>query len=164
VEPTVYRSHGDRPLVDARTVWTGGLATALVAGLVALAGVLLAKGLLDTPVLVVTPAQVVRSVTPVNYAGIAAAGALLATGVLHVLLRNAPAPLSFFGWIVALVTVITMAWPFLTDAPVISKIVTAVVNLFIGVSIGSLLAGVGARACRSRRPTLVYDRNGLPPT
>ena len=37
--------------VDAARLWTGGLATALVAALVAVVGVLIARGLFDFPVL-----------------------------------------------------------------------------------------------------------------
>jgi hypothetical protein len=37
--------------VDAARLWTGGLATALVAALVAVVGVLIARGLFDVPVL-----------------------------------------------------------------------------------------------------------------
>ena len=40
-----------RQPVDAARLWTGGLATAVVAGLVALVGVLIARGLFDIPVL-----------------------------------------------------------------------------------------------------------------
>ena len=37
--------------MDAARLWTGGLATAVVAALVALVGVLIARGLFDIPVL-----------------------------------------------------------------------------------------------------------------
>ena len=40
-----------RQPVDAGRLWTGGLATAVVAALVALVGVLIARGLFDIPVL-----------------------------------------------------------------------------------------------------------------
>jgi hypothetical protein len=51
-----YAEGGDGPgqrrqPVDAARLWTGGLATAVVAALVALVGVLIARGLFDIPVL-----------------------------------------------------------------------------------------------------------------
>jgi len=48
--------------VDASRLWTGGLATALVAALVAFVGVLICRGLLDVPVL--APPARVPSATP----------------------------------------------------------------------------------------------------
>jgi hypothetical protein len=51
----------DRVRVDAARLWTGGLATALVAALVAVVGVLIARGLFDVPVLAL--AEKARSAT-----------------------------------------------------------------------------------------------------
>jgi hypothetical protein len=48
--------------VNAARLWTGGLATALVAALVAVVGVLIARGLFDVPVL--APPEKARSATP----------------------------------------------------------------------------------------------------
>jgi hypothetical protein len=42
------------PKLDAGRLWTGGVATAAVAALVAVAGVLIARGLFDVPVLAPT--------------------------------------------------------------------------------------------------------------
>jgi hypothetical protein len=51
-----------RQPVDAARLWTGGLATALVAALIAVVGVLIARGLFDIPVL--APAREGASATP----------------------------------------------------------------------------------------------------
>jgi hypothetical protein len=48
--------------VDAARLWTGGLATALVAALVAVVGVLIARGLFDVSVL--APPEKAPSATP----------------------------------------------------------------------------------------------------
>jgi hypothetical protein len=53
---------GRRPRVDAGRLWTGGLASALVAALVAVVGVVIARGLFDVPVL--APPARGRSATP----------------------------------------------------------------------------------------------------
>ena len=82
---------------------------------------------------------------------VSAAAALMATGLAHLLLVATPRPLSFFNWIVGLVTLLMVLFPFSTSAPMSQKIATATVDLVIGFAIGSLLNGVGARATR-RRP------------
>jgi hypothetical protein len=69
--------------VDARRLWTGGAATALVAALVVLVGVLIARGLLDVPVLAPTSEGALGDASTFQLAGYAAAAALLATGLLH---------------------------------------------------------------------------------
>ena len=118
------------PKLDAGRLWTGGLATAAVAALVAVAGVLIARGVFDVPV--------------------AALAALLATGLLHLLLLSTPRPGRFFGWIVGLATVIAAILPFMTDAELSTQVATAAINLAIGLAIGSLLSGVARSAMRPR--------------
>jgi hypothetical protein len=56
----------------------------------------------------------------------------------------------FFGWIVGLVTVVMVIFPFKTGATLAEKVATAVVYLVIGIAIGTLVAGVGERATRIR--------------
>jgi len=51
----------------------------------------------------------------------------------------------FFGWIVGLVTVAMMVMPFAFDASTASKVSTALINMIIGIAIGSLLSAVLAR-------------------
>jgi hypothetical protein len=57
----------------------------------------------------------------------------------------------FFGWIVALVTAITVIFPFSTTAALDAKIATAVVGLVIGVATGMLAGGVAARSAPGAR-------------
>jgi len=47
-------------------------------------------------------------------------------------------------------------FPFSTTAPLAQKAATAVVNLVLGIAIGSLISGVAQRAVRRRRPP-AYD-------
>ena len=54
----------------------------------------------------------------------------------------------FFGWIVALVTMIAAIFPFSTTAALDAKIATALVNLAIGIMVGTLVGGVAARSIR----------------
>jgi hypothetical protein len=67
---------------------------------------------------------------------------------VHLLLVSTPRPLAFFSWIIGLATVLAVLFPFSTAAPLTAKIATAVVDLVLGIAIGSLLSGVGARSLR----------------
>ena len=136
--------------VDAGRLWTGGVATALVAALVALVGVLICRGLLDVPVLAPTEEGTLGGAGTWRLVGLAALGALLATALLHMLLSSTPRPLRFFHWIVALATIAAALTPFLTDADLGEKVATSVIYLVIGIAIGSLLSGVGRSAARGR--------------
>jgi hypothetical protein len=58
--------------------------------------------------------------------------------------RRTLRPLMFFGWIVALVTMIAAIFPFSTTAALDAKIAAALVNLAIGIVVGTLVGGVVA--------------------
>ena len=47
----------------------------------------------------------------------AAAAALVATAIMHLLLIATPRPQMFFTWIIGLATVIAVVYPFSTTAP-----------------------------------------------
>jgi hypothetical protein len=98
--------------VDARRLWAGGAATAVVAALAVVAGVLVARGVLGIPVLAPRAASDLGNSSTAVYAGLAAGCALLATALLHVLLLGAPRPFLFFAWITALGDVAAAAAPF----------------------------------------------------
>jgi hypothetical protein len=144
-----YASHRrGRSGVDARKLWSGGAASAVVTGLLALTGVLISRWLFDLPVLAPKGNGTYGDVHTTAFVLAAAGGALLATGLVHLLMLAVPRPLLYFGWIIALVTVIVVAYPFSTSAALDAKIATAIVDLVIGVSTGIL---VGEAASRSRR-------------
>ena len=91
------------------------------------------------------------SSTTAVYAAVAGAGALLATGLLHVLMLETPQPVTFFFvWITGLADVIVVAAPFGQPAPQASKVFTAVINLVAGMAVISLLCGVALGAVRPR--------------
>jgi Family of unknown function (DUF6069) len=142
---------GHRSLATGR-LWAGGVATAVVAALVVVAGVFIARRVLGIPVLAPRSVGNFGSSTTVIYAALAAACTLLATGLLHVLLLATPSPLRFFGWIMGLADVIAVAAPFAQPASLPSKVFTAVINLVAGVAVISLLSGVGSSALRPLAP------------
>jgi Family of unknown function (DUF6069) len=146
-----YEDHGRRqpaPNVDAGRLWTGGAATAAVAALVAVVGVLIARGLFEVPLLAPTGEGALGDASTARLAGLAALAALLATGLMHLLLLSTPRPGQFFSWIIGLVTVIAAVLPFLTDAEPGTKIATAALNLAIGATIGSLVSSIARSAVR----------------
>jgi hypothetical protein len=148
---TVHPTEGGANTIDAGRLWAGGLATAIVAALVGLAGILLARGVFDVPVLAPEGEGTWGDADTTAYALYCAAAAVLATALLHLLLVAAPQPLQFFGWIVTLATVVAAVAPFATKGSTSSKIATGVINLAVGIAIGVLLSGA-ARAAARRRP------------
>ncbi len=144
------RPPSSRPSVAAGQLWGGGVATAIVAALVALVGVLVTRWLAGIPLLAPMRAGAYGDVHTTSLVLLAAAASLVATGLLHLLLLSTPRPTLFFGWIIALATVLAVVLPFTTSAPLDQKVATAVVFLVIGVAIGTLLSGVGARSIRVR--------------
>lgn len=135
---------GKRVAIDAPRLWGGGLATAVVAALAALVGVLVCRDLLDVKI-VEPPLLRLTNSFALNYAITAFVVALLATGLAHLLSVITPRPRAFFGWIVALVTVATMVLPFALGGSLEGKVCAAVINLVIGLCIASLLSGVLSR-------------------
>ena len=141
-----------RPRVDPGALWSGGVATAVVAGLVALVGILVCRWLFGIPILAPKQDGAYGNVHTTGYVLAAAVAALVATLIAHLLLLlSTPAAMTFFAWIVGLATVVVVLYPFSTGAPLAEKVATAAVNLVIGFAIGSLITGVAGRAVR-RRP------------
>ncbi|WP_216216952.1 DUF6069 family protein [Amycolatopsis aidingensis] len=139
----------DKPTVNARTLWFGGLATALVAALTAVLAVLVVEGVFDIPVLAPSNAEgAIDHVSALWLAMFAAIGALVATALAHVLLMFAPRPMAFCGWIIALITAFLVVWPFTIDLRLETQIANAAIYLVIGIAIGSLVTSMANRAVR----------------
>ena len=137
--------HGGHVLVDAARLWGGGLATACVAALVAVVGVLVFGVVIGASL--VRPALLlnVADTFTADYALTAFLLALLATAVAHALALTTPRPRLFFSWIVGLATVAGVAAPFAIGSAVESQAATAGINLCLGVCVLSLLRGVMSR-------------------
>jgi Family of unknown function (DUF6069) len=137
--------------VDARKLWAGGAASAIVAGLVALVGVLVSRWLFNVPVLAPRQDGAYGDVRTTVLILASMAAALAATGLVHLLMLGTLRPMLFFGWIVGLVTTITVAFPFGTTAALDAKIATALVSLAIGVATGTLVGGVAMQSVPGAR-------------
>jgi hypothetical protein len=137
--------------INAGRLWAGGAATLVVAALIVVVGITLCRGILAIPVPVPT---VTGGMSDVVYVLLAAGAAVVATGLLHLLIAAAPRPLVFFGWIVFLATAGAGMAPFSNSilgsaghiAMLSSKVATATINVIVGIAIGSLLTGVARSA------------------
>jgi hypothetical protein len=145
-----------RPTVDAGRLWAGGLATAVVAALIAVVGILLGRGLFDVDVLAPKGDGVWGDASTGWYALGAGVAALLATALMHLLLVSTPRPMRFFTWVVLLATVVSMLAPFVTSGSLGARLFTAGLNLVLGAAIGSLVAGTARTAVRPA-PAGRYD-------
>ncbi len=134
--------------LDAGRLWAGGLATAGVAALIAVAGILLARGLLKIPVLGPQGDGLWGNANTMTYALAAGFTALAATGLLHILALTTPRPARFFTWIMGLLTTIAAVLPLTLEAATASRVATATINLILGLAIISILNGVARTAFR----------------
>jgi hypothetical protein len=142
---------------DAAQFWAGALATAIVAALVALVGILICRWTLNIPILAPAGDGAWGSAHTGEYVFGAAVVTLVAAALLYLLELGTPSPGMFFGWIIGLATLAAVVYPFSTSAPMEQKWATAAVNLVLGIAVWSLLSAVAARAVR-------IARTGPPPS
>lgn len=159
-------SHGK---LDYGRLWSGGVATAIVAALIAVVGILLCRGVLDVPVLSPKGEGVWGNANTTTYALVAAGVALGATALLQLLSMTTPRFTTFFSWIMLLLTAIAVVVPLSLPVAWEHKLATAAINLVIGIAIVSVLNGVARAAWR--RPGAAdpygqpdpYSESGPPP-
>ncbi|GHD30755.1 DUF6069 family protein [Nocardiopsis kunsanensis] len=144
---------GSERAVNVSRLWSGGLATAVVAILVIFAGALVFRGVFDVPVLAPEEAGYLGDTSTALYALLAGVIALVATALLQMLLLSAPRALTFFGWIMGLAIAIAAVTPFSQAAETSSQAATAVINLVSGIVIVALLRSVGRTAFTPQAPT-----------
>ena len=138
--------------IDSGRFWAGAAATAVVAALIALVGILICRWTLGIPILAPVGAGAWGDAHTGMFVFGAAVVALVAAALLYLLMLGTPQPGLFFAWIMGLATLAAVVYPFSTSAPVNQKGATAVVNLVLGIAITSLLTGVAARAVRRTGP------------
>ncbi len=135
---------GPTPSVNTGRLWAGGTATAVVAALIGLVGVLIVRAVLR-----VSPrAGGFDDADTALLCVVAAAAALAATGLAHLLVVSTPRPLAYLNWIVGLVTAAAVVLPFLGGGAATTRIAAALIHLVIGVAIASLVSGAAASATR----------------
>lgn len=143
IEPNASRV---RP--DPTQMWAGGAATAIVAALIALVGILICRWTLRIPILAPSSDGAWGSAHTGEFVLAAAIIALAATGLMHLLMLGAPRAGLFFRWILVLVTIAAAVYPFSTGAPLAQKVATAAVLVVLGIAITSLIIAVASRAAR----------------
>ena len=150
-----YDSVGQAPQTPAAriqwsTFWSGALATAAVAALLAAVGELVSETFMDVELLPKDGNRLLGLSENVSNPAAAALLALLSAGILSLLLLGVPRPLTFFGWIMSLVGVIVAVAPFSSAGETSTQVATAVVALVVVVAIWSLLRGSARRAAFPR--------------
>src|SRR5580693_6447548 len=150
--------------IEPGPLWAGGVATAIVAALIALVGILVSRWLFTIPILAPRRDGAWGDASTAGYVLSAAGAALVATAIMHLLLLTTPRPQVFFGWIIGLATIIAVVFPFSTTAPLDQKAATALVNLILGIAIWTLTLQVAGRAVRRRRPGDSYQSSPPPPS
>lgn len=146
--------------VDGGRLWAAGVATAVVAALIAVIGILVSRGLLHIAIVSPRGDGVWGNAHTVTYAVVSGVIALAATGVLHFLLVTTPRATVFFGWIMVLLTLAAVLVPLTTMSTKVEMIATIVLDLLIGLVITGLLVGAahGSRVrSRGRYPEPAYE-------
>jgi hypothetical protein len=159
--PLPYRTGSARDRVDARALWTGGIAAGIVAALLAIVGIVIARGILHVPVLAPQSHGTWGSAHTPTYAAVAFLATLVATGLIHLLVLYTPQPFAFFGWIIGIATVLAAAEPFTTNARLSEKLATAAINIVIGLAIWSLVSGSAHRSQPTASSTDLYQSNAV---
>ncbi len=134
--------------VDTKRLWSGGVATAIVAALVAFVGLLVARGIFDVPVLAPSEAGLFGNATTLGLCSLAALAALVGTGLMHLLLLSTPRPETFFTAIVGLATLAVALQPFTSELARDTQIATMLVYLATGAAIVMSLNSVSGYANR----------------
>ncbi|HJQ47238.1 MAG TPA: DUF6069 family protein [Amycolatopsis sp.] len=146
---------------DAARLWAGGCATAIVSALVAIVGILIARGIAHVAILAPKGSGLWGNANTATYALVSAGAALVATGLFHLLALATPKPATFFGWIMVLLTLIAVVLPLSLDVSLDTRIATALLNLAIGLVMTLLLISLSSSALR-RLPARTGDTQVLP--
>lgn len=149
---------------DPARFWAGAAATAVVAALIALVGILVCRWTLNIAILAPAGDGAWGNAHTAEYALVAALIAIIAAGLLYLLVLGTPQPSMFFDWIMGLATLAAVVYPFSTSAPLDQKAATAVVNLVLGIAITTLLTRVAARSIRRPVPPPPDDGYARPRT
>jgi hypothetical protein len=147
-EQVSARSDNDQPgdVIDTRTLWMGGVVTAVIVGGLTIVGFLLVEGVLGYPLLGDRANAPVAQVTMVGYAAGAAVAALLATAAMHILLVITHRPRWFFAWLGGIGTAIAVLLPL--SQHLSAPLATATVNLGLGLTILGLVRHTAAASVR----------------
>jgi Family of unknown function (DUF6069) len=134
--------------VNVSRLWVGGMATAVVAALIGLVGVLIVRAVLRIALYAPSTAGPFGDSDTVVLCGLAAVAALAATGLAHLLLIGAPRPMEHFASSAGLLIAMSTVVPFLSPGPTGVALATAAIHGVIGLAIGTLVSGAAAASVR----------------
>ncbi|MBO3087833.1 hypothetical protein [Cellulomonas dongxiuzhuiae] len=129
-----------RLTVETGRFWAGAAATAFVAALVGVVGVIVLERILRIELVLRDPFGTGSAMGAYILGGVLVAVA--AAALLQLLVLTTPRPRAFFGWILGLATVVATLLPLTWTDEAGSAIATGIVNLLIGIAVWSLLTGV----------------------
>lgn len=138
--------HDDGAKIEPGRLWAGGVATAVVSALIAVVGILIARGLVHVPIFAPRADGVWGNASTITYALMAAVFALAANGLLHFLLVTTPRATQFFGWIMVLLTIVGVVVPLTVVTNTNEMLATSALNLLIGLITTMLLISVSGSA------------------
>ena len=141
------------PELDERRFRAAGLATSIVAALIGVVGILVARGIFAIPVLAPLSAGVWGGAATIVYAIAAFVCGPLATALMVLLLRTTPSPITYFGWIVGLITAFAAVIPLTASADITVKVATALINAAVGIAVGALTVSAARRSILYVPPT-----------
>ncbi|MFP3715164.1 DUF6069 family protein [Puerhibacterium sp. TATVAM-FAB25] len=147
--PATSGTEDPRLGLEVGRYWGGAVATVLVTALIGVVAAFLVVEVAGQELL--TPPLGDSDLVAWAVAG--ALFALVAAVLLHLFVMVTPRPASFFGWIVALATIVLAALPFAGGADLLTAVLTAVVWIVLGLATWSLLTGVLSRTL-VRRPAV----------
>ncbi|HEX2313167.1 MAG TPA: DUF6069 family protein [Thermomonospora sp.] len=136
------------PEIRVGRLWAGGLATALCAALVTVAGGALARGVLGVPVPVPVGPHADAVTVGAAYALCAAALTVQAVAMLHVLMAVSPRPVGAMAWVCGPVTAIATIVPLVVRGDPQARLATAAINLATGLVVTGLLAATASVSAR----------------
>ncbi|MGY4645638.1 hypothetical protein [Cellulomonas sp. URHB0016] len=139
-----------RIAIDGGRYWAGVAATAVVAALVGVVGVVVFERIFDIPLVNKDPFGTGSSMGA--YVVGAVATTLVAALLLQALVLSTPEPSTFFGWIMGLGTLVVALLPLTWTDDKTAALCSGLVNLLIGIAVWSLLTGVLARTSQRTIP------------
>jgi hypothetical protein len=129
--------------IDQVRYWVGAGLTASVTALVGIIGLVVAHGIVHVPVELGSGHAINSGLYGLLLVVLALGAAALFDGMLHV----APRPVTYYSWLIAMVTALATLLPFTTNVGLHSQIAFAAMNLATGLVIMILIpfAAVNAR-------------------
>lgn len=143
--------YGDDGRLDWRRLWAGAVVSAVIAALVAVAGILIARSAFGVALLAPSAAGAWGSVNTGAYALAAAILTLIAAAILQLLSIVVPRPTWYFGWLVGVATLIGTLAPMTLDVDFNSKVATASMDLVMGIVVSVLITTTARNARTYRR-------------